>query len=115
MKLITLLVTAAATGVMLGAAGCGSRADNPQNPATTAVNPADTTDKHACKGLNACKAKGACKTDAHACKGQNSCKGQGGCATVKHECRGENNCRMQGAGGKNECKGKGDCKVTGPQ
>ncbi|HTQ03872.1 MAG TPA: hypothetical protein VMI54_08440 [Polyangiaceae bacterium] len=37
------------------------------------------SDKHDCKGQNACKGKGGCKTDTHACKGQNACKGQGGC------------------------------------
>lgn len=36
-------------------------------------------DKHDCKGKNACKGQGGCKTDTHACKGQNACKGQGGC------------------------------------
>lgn len=36
-------------------------------------------DKHACRGQNACKGHGGCKTDKHACKGQNACKGQGGC------------------------------------
>jgi hypothetical protein len=106
MNLTRMLVSAAVTGIMLGA-GCASRADG--TPAPQAA--AEQGDKHACKGLNSCKAKGACKTAAHACKGQNDCKGQGGCATVKHECRGENQCRMQGAGGTNECRGKGSCKV----
>lgn len=31
-----------------------------------------------CKGKNACKGLGGCKTKDHACKGQNSCKGTGG-------------------------------------
>ncbi len=34
---------------------------------------------HDCKGMNACKGQGGCKTGNNGCKGQNSCKGQGGC------------------------------------
>ena len=30
-----------------------------------------------CKGVNACKGHGSCKTESNACKGQNGCKGQG--------------------------------------
>ena len=30
-----------------------------------------------CKGVNACKGQGACKSANNACKGQNSCKGKG--------------------------------------
>jgi hypothetical protein len=109
MKLTHLLIAAAASGVMLGVSGCGSRDDS--TPAAAAT---DTGDKHACKGLNSCKAKGSCKTDAHSCKGQNDCKGQGGCATAKHDCKGKNDCKGLGAGGTNACKGQGACKVTGP-
>jgi hypothetical protein len=30
-----------------------------------------------CKGINACKGHGGCKTEKNACKGQNGCKGEG--------------------------------------
>ena len=36
--------------------------------------------KHECKGMNACKGQGGCKTGDNGCKGKNSCKGKGGCA-----------------------------------
>ena len=34
---------------------------------------------HECKGHNACKGQGGCKTGDQGCKGKNSCKGNGGC------------------------------------
>ena len=34
---------------------------------------------HECKGKNACKGTGACKSADHACAGMNACKGQGSC------------------------------------
>jgi hypothetical protein len=36
---------------------------------------------HDCKGQNACKGLGTCKTDKNACAGMNACKGQGACKT----------------------------------
>ena len=77
-------------------------------------------DKHICKGHNACKGKGGCKTGDAGCAGKNSCKGKGGCATkAKHDCAGKNACKGQGGckggdngcAGKNSCKGKGGCSV----
>ncbi len=67
-----------------------------------------TGDKHVCKGLNACKGKGA--------GGDNDCAGQGTCATAAaHSCHGENDCKYQGGCeesiGNNACKGKGECGV----
>lgn len=41
----------------------------------------EATDRHACKGQNACKGKGGCKTEKNACRGHNACKGMGGCRT----------------------------------
>ena len=38
------------------------------------------SDKHVCKGMNACKGQGGCKTGDGSCAGKNSCKGHGGCA-----------------------------------
>ncbi len=40
---------------------------------------------HNCKGQNACKGQGGCKTTAHACKGQNACNAQGGCRVVAND------------------------------
>src|SRR5689334_12140280 len=34
---------------------------------------------HDCKGKNACKGMGSCKSADHACAGMNACKGQGSC------------------------------------
>ena len=42
--------------------------------------PADKAEKHICKGHNACKGKGGCKSGDDGCAGKNSCKGKGGCA-----------------------------------
>ena len=41
---------------------------------------ADKAEKHVCKGHNACKGKGGCKSGDNGCAGKNSCKGKGGCA-----------------------------------
>ena len=82
---------------------------------------AKKADKHICKGHNACKGKGGCKTGETGCAGKNSCKGKGGCAAAaaKHDCTGKNACKGQGGcksgdagcAGKNSCKGKGGCAV----
>jgi len=71
---------------------------------------------HVCRGLNACKNKGACKTTTSDCKGMNECAGQGGCATAeKHQCSGFNACKGQGGcgerPGENSCREKGACAV----
>lgn len=42
----------------------------------TAATPAFAKDKKV-SCYNSCQGKGACKTDKHACKGQNACAGQG--------------------------------------
>ncbi len=71
MKIHNTLLAAAVMGMTLGvAAGCNS---------TPQAADANSMTKHTCKGQNACKSQGGCKTDAHTCKGQNACKGQGGC------------------------------------
>ena len=67
-----------------------------------------TGDTHVCRGLNACKSKGA--------GGENECAGQGACATATaHDCHTMNDCKYQGGCGEsvasNSCKGKGECKV----
>ncbi|MBI1367099.1 MAG: hypothetical protein GC162_00445 [Planctomycetes bacterium] len=72
---------------------------------------------HVCRGLNACKGKGACKTAKNDCKGHNECAGQGACATAEHHsCKGENACKGQGGCGEHpgenaSCKGQGTCAV----
>ena len=120
-------LTAAALGGMVAGtlAGCAgdTGGDPPPTDATSAEDslnetlpedgeetPADEGEKvalHACRGLNACKGKGA--------GGDNACAGQGICATTKHECAGNNACKgLGGCGanaGANECKGKGGCHV----
>ena len=55
-------------------------------------------DKHICKGHNACKGQGGCKSGDAGCAGKNSCKGKGGCAaaSAKHDCAGKNACKGQG-------------------
>ena len=67
-----------------------------------------TGDTHVCRGLNACKGKGA--------GGENECAGQGVCATAKaHTCHEANDCKYQGgcgeSVGQNGCNGKGECGV----
>ncbi len=105
------LSVAAFGGVVAGAAltGCGGDGkDGGSDGANKDGKGANTTAKHACRGLNACKGHGA--------GGGNDCAGQGKCATAeKHTCKGHNACKGQGGCGENaavnECKGKGGCAV----
>jgi hypothetical protein len=78
----TLLITAAITGLLTGAA-VKSQAQGHSNSLGKIV-VADDTGKHDCKGKNSCKGQGGCKggSDDNSCKGQNSCKGKGGCKGV---------------------------------
>ncbi|HEX2736135.1 MAG TPA: hypothetical protein VHM70_31255 [Polyangiaceae bacterium] len=69
----TSILAAAITGLMLGTTAI-AHADGA--PGKTKAGEAG---KHSCKGLNACKGQGGCKTEKHACKGLNECKGLGGC------------------------------------
>lgn len=115
-------LTAAVFGGMVAGtlAGCGgSKKDDATNAesgddsvdsGTTGEDrmTADSSDVHVCKGLNACKGKGA--------GGDNACAGQGTGATAeKHDCQGMNACKGQGGcgetPGQNACKGKGECAV----
>jgi len=76
------LLAAAVTGMLLGVTGCASKSDAPSSESPAAHTAAASGgEAHHCKGQNACKGQGECKTDQHACKGQNECKGQGGCKT----------------------------------
>jgi hypothetical protein len=65
----TLALGAATAGLAAGSALQG--ADDQKKPKAA---------KHDCKGLNACKGQGGCKTGDNGCAGKNSCKGKGGCA-----------------------------------
>ena len=49
---------------------------------------ADTTEAPMvnCKGVNACKGQGSCKTANNACKGQNACKGTGVMQMTQDDC-----------------------------
>ena len=86
----TLLFAAAVSGLMTGTAvranaatpaeGAQAEGGNAQYTTVSASNSANLlyaskkkVEKHACKGQNSCKGKGA--------DGKNSCKGQGSCAT----------------------------------
>jgi hypothetical protein len=102
------LVASAFGGLVVGSTvGCSG--DKTSDSASgAAATPVVSTDKHACRGLNECKGKGA--------DGKNTCAGQGVCANVaEHACGGMNECRNQGGCGKvpgaNECKGQGGCMV----
>lgn len=113
----TKLSAAAFGGILAGTVGCG-KGDKKGDQA--AGDKADESfllsEPHVCRGLNACKGKGSCKTGANECKGKNACAGQGKCATAeKHECKGMNVCKGQGGcgdkPGENACKTKGACAV----
>ncbi|MEO6183523.1 MAG: hypothetical protein ABIP71_10600 [Verrucomicrobiota bacterium] len=71
----TVIITAAMAGMLTGtvALTTGCHTDRGHGSHDGTMN------RHDCKGANACKGLGGCKTATHACKGQNSCKGQGGC------------------------------------
>ena len=93
------LTSAALGGLAAGAlGGCSS---------ATREAAAAATDRHICRGLNACKTQGA--------DGKNTCAGQGSCATVHHGCAQQNDCKGQGGcgetPGENDCKTKGGCEV----
>jgi hypothetical protein len=70
----TKVMGAVAAGL---AAGSALRADD---------KPADSADKHVCKGHNSCKGKGGCKTGDAGCAGKNSCKGKGFEMMTAEEC-----------------------------
>jgi len=78
--MISILMAAAVSGIVSGAAPSAHLASTPLDRTSDAQQLADEkAGKHSCKGQNACKGQGGCKSEKHACKGQNACKGQGGC------------------------------------
>ena len=79
----TLIVTAAITGLLSGAAVRQTRADDSTNKSAAAGKeaPAKKSPKvQDCSGTNDCKGLGGCKTGDHGCKFKNDCKGKGGCS-----------------------------------
>jgi hypothetical protein len=105
------LLAAAISGIVLGASTL-AQAQTPMvgHFGVADVQQLDSSDgsKHACKGQNACKGLGGCKTDKNACKGQNSCKGQGGCRT---DGTGPAPKEKNGCSGKDGCGGKEDGRI----
>ena len=118
-RMFSRLTAAALSGVVAGAVsmnmvGCGQPSGTEPPRAASTAGPSIGTEtaaageKHACAGLNGCKAQGA--------DGKNACAGQGGCAStaMHHDCMGHNACKGQGGGehaGENACKGQGGCAV----
>lgn len=89
-----LMVTAAVSGMLAGAAGLQAATlpshngnsktvsmDNLGKASFMRASLDQDTSKHSCKGKNDCKGQGGCKSSDNGCKGKNSCKGKGGCAT----------------------------------
>jgi hypothetical protein len=84
----TLMVAAAVSGLLSGAAALQAATPNSGNSVVkvgkASFNGTSSdmqTTKHSCKGKNDCKGQGGCKSSDNGCKGKNSCKGNGGCAT----------------------------------
>ncbi|HEX3471355.1 MAG TPA: hypothetical protein VHT28_09235 [Silvibacterium sp.] len=84
----TLMVAAAVSGLLSGAATMQAATSHAGNPVLKAGKASfstaslhQDTSKHSCKGKNDCKGQGGCKSSDNGCKGKNSCKGKGGCAT----------------------------------
>jgi hypothetical protein len=114
MKLTQTLTAAAVTGILAGAAACGSQATPPAAPAGGEAPPAAAAGEEAPPATAAVSDAGTPTTDdrtpvptnatrpsKHACKGLNDCKGRGGCKTELNSCRGQN-----------ECKGRGGCRTS---
>jgi hypothetical protein len=115
------VVAAAVMGLFAGVTATTVAKASPGDKNAQYKEDAPKADSHICKGQNACKGKGGCKTGDAGCGGKNSCKGKGGCAAkaAQHECKGKNACKAlggcksgdAGCAGKNSCKGKGGCAV----
>ena len=66
----------AVSGMLIGSvSGCASHKAKSSSTSSMAA-----AAKHGCKGMNACKGQGGCKSGDNGCAGKNSCKGHGGCA-----------------------------------
>jgi hypothetical protein len=108
------LMAAAVTGILAGAAACGSQSTPPATPEGAEAPPVAAAGGEAPPATEAASDAGTPTTDdrtpvptnathpaKHACKGLNDCKGRGGCKTELNSCRGQN-----------ECKGRGGCRST---
>ena len=79
----TILLSAAVSGLILGATATTFSACSKEEAATNKELAA--LPRHACAKLNGCKGQGGCKTGDQGCKAKNTCKGKGGCAVpIKH-------------------------------
>jgi hypothetical protein len=101
-------LTGAAVGGLAAGTLAGCAAGDRTVSAARPVGMPGAAEPHVCRGLNACKGRGAA--------GRNTCAGQGACATAKHHaCKGMNECKGQGGCGEslgaNACKGQGACAV----
>ena len=76
-KLKSAVLAAAITGLGIGTTAYIMGCEHNDKAGTHASSTAGA--QHDCKGMNACKGQGGCKTADHDCKGKNNCKGQGGC------------------------------------
>ena len=91
---VTLLVSAAFSGLLAGAggvmSGCAAQGQPPSSGGNTASATtqagmrvsAQASERHFCEAQNSCKGKGGCHTGDNGCRGKNSCKGKGGCFTL---------------------------------
>ena len=87
------LASAALSGLLVGSAVAQEKKDPKKEPKKNPL----LSDKHVCKGLNACKGKGK--------GGKNDCAGIGACATAKaHTCGEMNECRGQGGCGQSPAR-----------
>jgi uncharacterized membrane protein len=76
------------------AAGAFTLSVAAQTTPPTSASPSFGQNKTDCKGINACKGQGACKSATNACKGQNACKDQGwvkGVSTLACQAQGGSN------------------------
>ena len=111
------------TGIALAMAAAGLMASCAGNqPASSTMASAETTDLVHCYGVNKCKGQNDCKSANNACAGQAACKGNGFVAMPSKSCAnvgGESKDEWKGSVAKNDlvhcygvnkCKGHNDCK-----
>ncbi len=77
-KISRMAATAAIAGLIGGSAALITGCDQDKG-SSSGTSVKTMSNAHQCKGMNACKGQGGCKTGDQGCKSQNSCKGKGGC------------------------------------
>jgi hypothetical protein len=100
MKFNALLVAAAVTGLMAGAAQTALFAEDAAAPTTT-----KEADKNACKSKDGCKAKDGtkCETCETGDKDKNACKSKDGCkGKDKNACKSKDGCKAKDKDAKDE-------------